>query len=135
MLAIKGRFRGFRSFLHRENAKISLLALGFVPMTTTTTSTTSSIGNTIFSSIWSLFMGFISGILSGIEGLLNDIFGGIGGAISSVFSQWGYSVSGSFGVWAPVGMVAILATAGAVVYLFIDAFGVEKDVASDEEEI
>lgn len=133
MLAIKGRFRGFRSFLHRKKAKISLLAFGFLPMTTASTS--SSIGNTIFSSIWSLFMGFISGILSGIEGLLNDIFGGIGGAISSVFSQWGYSVSGSFGVWAPVGMVAILATAGAVVYLFIDAFGVEKDVASDEEEI
>ena len=135
MLGIKGIFHEFRSFPHRKKAKISLLAFGFAPMTTTTTSTTSSIGNTIFTSIWNLFMGFISGILSGIEGLLNDVFGGIGGAISSVFSQWGFSVSSSFGVWAPVGMVVILATAGAVVYLFIDAFGVEKDVASDEEEI
>lgn len=133
MLGIKGIFHGFRSFPHRKKAKISLLAFGFVPMATS--SSTSSIGNTIFTSIWGLFMGFLSGILSGIEGLLNDLFGGIGGAISSVFSQWGYSVSNSFGVWAPVGMVAILATAGAVVYLFIDAFGVEKDLASDEEEI
>ena len=125
-------FNHFRTIIRKKIGKIPFLALGFMPLSTSTGSVT---GSSIFSSIWNLIMGFLSGILTGIETLMNDIFGGIGGAISSVFSQWGYSVSGTFGVWAPVGLVVVLSAAGAVLYLMIDFFGIEKDVASDEEEI
>ena len=122
----------FRTIIRKKIGKIPFLALGFMPLSTSTGSVT---GSSIFSSIWNLIMGFLSGILTGIETLMNDIFGGIGGSISSVFSQWGYSVSGTFGVWAPVGLVVVLSAAGAVLYLMIDFFGIEKNVASDEEEI
>ena len=125
-------FNHFRTIIRKKVGKIPFLALGFMPLSTSTGSVT---GSSIFSSIWNLIMGFLSGILTGIETLMNDIFGGIGGSISSVFSQWGYSVSGTFGVWAPVGLVVVLSAAGAVLYLMIDFFGIEKDVASDEEEI
>ena len=125
-------FNHFRTIIRKKIRKIPFLALGFMPLSTSTGTVT---GSSIFSSIWNLIMGFLSGILGGIETLLNDIFGGIGGSISSVFSQWGYSVSGTFGVWAPVGLVVVLSAAGAVLYLMIDFFGIEKDVASDEEEI
>ena len=125
-------FNHFRTIIRKKVGKIPFLALGFIPLSTSTGTVT---GSSIFSSIWNLIMGFLSGILTGIETLMNDIFGGIGGSISSVFSQWGYSVSGTFGVWAPVGLVVVLSAAGAVLYLMIDFFGIEKDVASDEEEI
>ena len=125
-------FNHFRAIFRRKIGKIPFLALGFIPLSTSTGTVT---GSSIFSSIWNLIMGFLSGILKGIETLVNDIFGGIGGSISSVFSQWGYNVSGTFGVWAPVGLVVVLSAAGAVLYLMIDFFGIEKDVASDEEEI
>ena len=126
-------FNHFRTIIRKKVGKIPFLALGFIPLSTTSTGTVT--GSSIFSSIWNLIMGFLSGILTGIETLMNDIFGGIGGSVSSVFSQWGYSVSGTFGVWAPVGLVVVLSAAGAVLYLMIDFFGIEKDVASDEEEI
>ena len=125
-------FNHFRAIVRKKIGKIPFLALGFIPLTASSGTVT---GSSIFSSIWNLILGFLSGILTGIETLLNDIFGGIGGSISSVFSQWGYSVSGTFGVWAPVGLVVVLSAAGAVLYLMIDFFGIEKDIASDEEEI
>ena len=125
-------FNHFRTIIRKKIRKIPFLALGFMPLSTSTGTVT---GSSIFSSIWNLILGFLSGILTGIETLMNDIFGGIGGSISSVFSLWGYNVSGTFGVWAPVGLVVVLSAAGAVLYLMIDFFGIEKDVASDEEEI
>ena len=125
-------FNHFRTIIRKKVGKIPFLALGFMPLSTSTGTVT---GSSIFSSIWNLILGFLSGILTGIETLMNDIFGGIGGSISSVFSQWGYNVAGTFGVWAPVGLVVVLSASGAVLYLMIDFFGIEKDVASDEEEI
>ena len=98
--------------------------------------TTSAIsGNAIFTSIWTLVMKFFGGILSGILTLLNDVFNGIGGAIGNVFSNWGYSVTGTYGVWAPAGMVIILGVTGFILYIFIDLYRGEKDVAEDEADI
>ena len=92
-------------------------------------------GNAIFSSIWTLVMKFFGGILSGILTLLNDVFNGIGGAIGNVFSNWGYSVTGTYGVWAPAGMVIILGVTGFILYIFVDLYRGEKDVAEDESVI
>ncbi|MHB8560659.1 MAG: hypothetical protein ACYDAP_05765 [Thermoplasmataceae archaeon] len=92
-------------------------------------------GSSIFSSIWTLVMKFFGGILSGILTLLNDVFNGIGGAIGNVFSNWGYSVTNTFGVWAPMGMIVVLGVTGFVLYIFIDLYRGEKDVAEDEADI
>ena len=101
-----------------------------------TTSGTSGIsGNSIFSSIWTLVMKFFGGILSGILTLLNDVFNGIGGAIGNVFSNWGYTVTNTYGVWAPAGMVIVLGITGFIMYIFIDLYRGEKDVAEDEADI
>ncbi|MHB8560227.1 MAG: hypothetical protein ACYDAP_03565 [Thermoplasmataceae archaeon] len=92
-------------------------------------------GSSIFSSIWTLVMKFFGGILSGILTLLNDVFNGIGGAIGNVFSNWGYTVTNTFGVWAPMGMIVVLGLSGFVLYVFIDLYRGEKDVAEDEADI
>ena len=92
-------------------------------------------GSSIFSSIWNLVMKFFGGILSGILTLLGDVFTGIGGAIGNVFSNWGYSVTGAYGVWAPAGMVIILGVTGFILYIFVDLYRGEKDVAEDEADI
>ena len=112
--------------------------IGFVsahvsPLTTSSSSTIS--GSSIFSSIWNLVMKFFGGIMSGILTLVGDVFNGIGGAIGNVFSNWGYSVTSTYGVWAPAGMVIVLGVTGFILYIFIDLYRGEKDVAEDESDI
>ena len=101
---------------------------------TNTTSTTIS-GSTIFNGIWNLALNFLGGILTGVENLLNDIFGGIGSSIMQVFQSWGFSVSSTYGVWAPAGLVLTLGVAGFLIYIFMDAIGLEKDVLGGEEDL
>jgi hypothetical protein len=117
---------------------VKMALIGFVsthvtPLTTSSSSTIS--GSSIFSSIWDLVMKFFGGIMSGILTLVNDVFSGIGGAIGNVFSNWGYAVTNAYGVWAPLGMVIVLGLSGFVLYIFIDLYRGEKDVAEDEADL
>ena len=105
------------------------------PLTATNTTAGAISGSSIFNSIWNLMSGFFSSIMTQIENLLGDIFGGIGGAINNVFSNWGYSVSNTFGIWAPLGMIVILGVSGFVLYVFLDLYRGEKDVAEDEDDL
>ena len=117
---------------------IKMALIGFVSthVTAFTTSSSSTIsGSSIFSSIWDLVMKFFGGILSGILSLVDDVFSGIGGAIGNVFSNWGYSVTNAYGVWAPLGMIIVLGVTGFVLYVFIDLYRGEKDVAEDEADL
>ena len=111
----------------------TLIAHAIAASTGNTTSTTIS-GASIFNGIWNLFLNFLGGIFSGIEGLMNDIFGGIGSSVMQVFQSWGFSVSSTYGVWAPVGLVLTLGVAGFLIYIFFDAYGVEKDILGAEED-
>lgn len=101
----------------------------------TSTTVNFSNGNSIISGFLSPVLGFFQSILNGFSNLLNIILSGVGSSIAQIFSNWGYSVSGQSGIFAPIVMVAILGSAGAVVYLFLGFYGGEKDIVSTEEEI
>ena len=112
----------------------AMLAHLVLSATGNTTSTTIS-GASIFNGIWNLFLKFLGGILTGINNLMGDIFGGIGSSIMQVFQSWGFSVSSTYGGWAPVGLVLTLGVAGFLIYIFFDAYGVEKDILGAEEDL
>lgn len=108
-------------------------AVQVTPMASTVSSGIN--GGNLTNSLLSPLIGFFHSILNSAEDLISTIFGGIGQSIAQIFSGWGYSVTGTAGVFAPIVMVAILGATGMIAYLFIDAYGAEKDVAGAEADL
>ncbi len=91
-------------------------------------------GPDILNSVWSLIMGFLSIIMQGLGQAFSAIFGAFGQGVAEMFQGWGFAL-GSYGVWGPLMVVVSLAVAAFVAYLFMDAIGIEKDIAGGEAEL
>ena len=90
--------------------------------------------SSVLSIAWnSIFKPILGAITSAFTTLLNDIAAGLGTSVVDMFNNWAQSLYG-LGIWAPVIFVVVLGTAGMILYLFIDAFGAEKDVKGTEED-
>jgi len=94
----------------------------------------SSFTSSILSGLWSLLYGLLQSVISDISGLLGNMSGGFGNSIITMFQSWGQSLYG-LGIWEPVIFVVVIGVAGAVIYLFFDAYGIEKDMLRGEEDV
>ena len=112
---------------------VATAAVSYSPMSGTGGSGVNVSG--ILSAIWNtVFKPIMNAITSGIGTIINDIATGFGGSISTMFSQWTNSLYG-IGIWAPVIFVLVLCSAGATLYFFLDAYGIERDALHGEEDI
>lgn len=89
----------------------------------------------ILSALWNtVFKPIMNAITSGINTIINDTASGFGGSISTMFAQWTNSLYG-IGIWAPVIFVLVLGAAGATLYFFLDAYGIERDALHATEDV
>ncbi|PYB68156.1 hypothetical protein DMB44_05395 [Thermoplasma sp. Kam2015] len=121
----------FRKLKEKAKGEATLFFLLLFPATWETFPSVSSILKLIWDSI---FEPIVNAITSGISLLLHDIFGGFGSSIQTMFQNWSYSLQG-LGIWAPVIFVIVIGLAGAVMYFWFDAYGIERDVLGAEEDV
>ena len=110
---------------------VATAAVAYSPMSSSTGVNVSGILSTLWNTIGKPIM---NSITTGINTIINDIANGIGGSISTMFNQWASSLYG-IGIWAPVIFVLVLGAAGATIYFFLDAYGIEKDLLHGEEDV
>ncbi len=95
---------------------------------------TSSIATTILTDIWGLVYSLLQSLFADISQLIGDATGGFGNSIVTMFNNWASSLYG-IGIWEPVMFVVVIGVSGALIYLFFDAYGIEKDVVHGEEDL
>ncbi len=94
----------------------------------------SSIGQTIFTSLWSVIISLFTSIASGLGSLFQMMMSGFGQSVVLMFQTFGFSMSG-YGVWAPLMFVVGLGVAILVGYLFFDIIDGEKDITQAEDDL
>jgi hypothetical protein len=114
--------------ISRARTKISVLALVFVPMAT------SSLGTTVFNSIWGLLMGFLQDIMNGLGTMFNGIFSGFTQSIDIMFQGFGFSLSG-YGVYGPLMFVFGIGIALLMGFLIFAVIGPLRDIVGMEDDL
>ena len=114
--------------ISRARTKISVLALAFVPMDT------SSLGTTVFNSIWGLLMGFLQDIMNGLGTMFGGIFSGFTQSIDIMFQGFGFSISG-YGVYGPLMFVFGIGIALLMGFLIFAVIGPLRDVVGMEDDL
>lgn len=97
------------------------------PMTSSGTGGTGISISGVLHSIWNtLVVPILNAFTGGISTIIKDMASGFGTSVITMFQNWSESLYG-LGIWSPVIFVLVLAVAGAVIYFFFDAYGMERD--------
>lgn len=128
------------TYLHSRVISVAhpTVQANYVIKTMATSSGTGGTGLSIYGvlkAIWdTVVQPILSAITSGFDTLIKDIASGFGNSIVAMFQNWANSLYG-IGIWAPVIFVLVLGIAGAVIYFFFDAYGIERDALNFEEDV